>query len=369
MNCRICTRCGRCGKPTESPIVDSGTPSVAVKPVQRPGLGLAADIGTTTIAARVYDLSTGRLVRRASLYNPQRSVAADVMGRISAALDGRLDELRLSVRSALRSCLGGLVPAEAVVVGNTTMLHLLAGESPGSYAVAPFRAKRLFGERVALDGIDALLPRCAHAFWGADAVAAALASGMCGRPGPELFADVGTNGELAVSRGGRLTVASVAAGPAFERPGIRGSDLVTALADALDAGTVDATGLVTGTPDAGLVQSDVRAVQLAKAALSAGLSVLMERTGTHADDVTRLTLAGGLGTALDPAKAARIGLIPSALAPRTRLCGNLALEGASMMLLDPSLADAADRLARESEHVELGGNPEFSKLFMASMGF
>ena len=396
MRCAVCTRCGKCGLYPSAPINESGIADLP-RLVQREGLGAAVDIGSTTIVARVYDLATGELLHRASTFNPQRRIAADVMGRISAAMEGRLDELRDLVRGAVRDCLGGALgdralpacgggalgdralPAccggfrvnEIVAVGNTTMLHLFAGASPASYATAPFKADRLFGERIEMEGVDVRLPRCAHGFFGADAVAAVRMSGMCERGGCELLADIGTNGEIALWRGDRreLTIASVAAGPAFERPGITGSQIISALADALDSGAVDMTGRVEGELPGGLTQDDVRAVQLAKAAVKAGLDTLLKKAGVEYGDVTRFSLAGGFGSGLDIAKASRIGLFAHELQPVAVVCGNLAIEGAAAALFDPSFGDETDRLAHEACHVELGGDPEFSDAFIEAIGF
>ena len=368
MNCKVCTRCGKCGRYPLAPIAETGAAELPAL-VRREGLGAAVDIGSTTIVARVYDLSAGKLIRQASAFNPQRRIAADVMGRISAAMDGRLAELRDDVRAAVRDCLGGHVVSEAVVVGNTTMLHLFAGASPASYAVAPFQADRLFGERLEIDGVDVRLPRCAHAFFGADAVAAVRMSGMCARGGCELLADIGTNGEIALWNGGRLTVASVAAGPAFERPGVTGSEIIAAIADGLDGGAIDMTGLVEGALRTGITQADVRAVQLAKAAVFAGLGSLLAKAGTALSSVTRLSLAGGFGSGLDPAKAARVGLFAEELLPAVKVCGNLAIEGATAALFDPAFGDETDRLARDAHHVELGGDPDFSSAFIQAMSF
>lgn len=368
MDCKVCTRCGKCGLHPRVPIAEAG---VAVLPglVKREGLGAAVDIGSTTIVARVYDLATGELLRQASAFNPQRRIAADVMGRISAAMDGRLGELRDDVRATVRDCIGEHEVSEAVVVGNTTMLHLFSGICPSSYATAPFRADRLFGERMAIDGVDVRLPRCAHAFFGADAVAAVRMSGMCARGGTELLADIGTNGEIALWSDDRLTVASVAAGPAFERPGITGSEIISVIADGLEDGAIDATGLVEGELRSGVTQADVRAVQLAKAAVFAGLGSLLSKTGTPLKSVTRFSLAGGFGSGLDPVKAARIGLFPADLLPVVKVCGNLAIEGATATLFDPSFGDETDRLAVEARHVELGGDCDFSRAFVGQMSF
>ena len=370
MRCAVCTRCGRCGLYPSAPISETGVAKLP-RLVPRTGLGAAVDIGSTTIVARVYDLATGELLRRAATFNPQRRIAADVMGRISAAMEGRLDELRDLVRGAVRDCLGGFHVREAVVVGNTTMLHLFAGASPASYATAPFKAERLFGERMEVDGAEVRLPRCAHGFFGADAVAAVRMSGMCGRGGCELLADIGTNGEIALWRGDghELTIASVAAGPAFERPGITGSQIISALADALDSGAVDMTGRVEGTLPGGLTQDDVRAVQLAKAAVKAGLDTLLAKAGVEYGEVTRFSLAGGFGSGLDVAKATRIGLFAGELQPVAAVCGNLAIEGAAAALFDPSFGDATDKIAHDARHVELGGDPEFSDAFIEAIGF
>ncbi len=370
MRCAVCTRCGKCGLYPSAPINESGIADLP-RLVQREGLGAAVDIGSTTIVARVYDLATGELLHRASTFNPQRRIAADVMGRISAAMEGRLDELRDLVHGAVRDCLGGFRVREMVAVGNTTMLHLFAGASPASYATAPFKADRLFGERIKMEGAEVRLPRCAHGFFGADAVAAVRMSGMCERGGCELLADIGTNGEIALWRGDRreLTIASVAAGPAFERPGITGSQIISALADALDGGDVDMTGRVEGELPGGLTQDDVRAVQLAKAAVKAGLDTLLTKAGVKYGDVTRFSLAGGFGSGLDVAKASRIGLFARELQSVAVVCGNLAIEGAAAALFDPSFGDETDRLAHEARHVELGGDPEFSDAFIEAIGF
>ena len=368
MNCKVCTRCGKCGLWPTAPIAESGVAALPAL-MRREGLGAAVDIGSTTIVARVYDLATGELLRQASTFNPQRRIAADVMGRISAAMNGRLDELRDDVRAAVRDCIGEHKVSEAVVVGNTTMLHLFAGLSPASYATAPFQADRLFGERMMIDGVDVRLPRCSHGFFGADAVAAVRMSGMCERGGCELLADIGTNGEIALWNDNRLTIASVAAGPAFERPGVTGSEIIAAIADGLDRGAIDETGLVEGDLRSGIIQADVRAVQLAKAAVFAGLNSLLAKTGTPLKSVTRFSLAGGFGSGLDPAKAARIGLFAADLLPTVKVCGNLAIEGATAALFDPAFGDQTDRLAAEARHIELGGDRDFSSAFVEAMVF
>jgi uncharacterized 2Fe-2S/4Fe-4S cluster protein (DUF4445 family) len=108
---------------------------------------------------------------------------------------------------------------------------------------------------------------------------------------------------------------------------------------------------------------------LAKAAVSAGIATLLARTGTRPTDVSRFSLAGGFGSGLDPAAAARIGLFDAALLPVTAVCGNLAVEGATAELFDPSFGKATDRLAETARHIQLGGDAGFSDAFIAALPF
>ena len=130
-------------------------------------LGLAVDIGTTTLAARLLELSTGKTLGQAAMLNPQTAVAADVMGRIGAALEGKLALLQHQILQALEALLNQACqqahrdPAEVDVLsvaGNTTMLYLLTGRNPESLSHAPFEADCLFGQETTLLGRRTLLP-------------------------------------------------------------------------------------------------------------------------------------------------------------------------------------------------------------------
>ena len=187
-------------------------------------LGAAFDIGTTTLALKLFDLKTGKCIGQSSMENPQRAVAADVMGRIQAALDGEGETLKRQIRRALSEllalacqdagCAQSYVDA-MVIVGNTTMLYLIAGESPKSLAYAPFLADDLFDRTEIILDRRTYLPPCMNAFVGADITAAVLASRMCEQDETTLLCDIGTNGEMALWKDGILYVASTAAGPAF----------------------------------------------------------------------------------------------------------------------------------------------------------
>ena len=368
--------------------------------------GAAVDIGTTTLAVKLFDLKTGACIGTAAGLNPQTAVAADVMGRIGAAMDGRLPQLRNQVCGAIRSLAGS---ADVMVVtGNTTMLYLLTGRDPKSLSFAPFEADCLFDETIVLDSAQAWLPPCMNAFVGADITCAVLASGMCDRNETALLCDVGTNGEIALWKDGALFVSSTAAGPAFEGAGIScgvssvrgaidrvwtehdrvcvhtigdapavgvcGSGLIDAVAAFLDTEQIDETGAMEadGLPLAEgvmLTRADVRAVQLAKAAIAAGILTLMETAGVSPDEVSAVYIAGGFGSHLNVDSAARIGLIPPALAKRVKVLGNAALTGAARLLLDRREHDRAREIARRARHVALGGNPRFNERYMDQMFF
>lgn len=379
-------------------------------------LGAAVDIGTTTIALRLYDLQSGTCIGESGMGNPQVSVAADVMGRIGAALEGRLEEMQAQVLSAIRALLqtacyraGRLLEDVDVllVTGNTTMLYLLTGRNPEALSHAPFEADCLFDEQAELLGKAAYLPPCMNAFVGADITCAVLAAEQCGG-GISLLVDVGTNGELALWKDGVLYVSSTAAGPAFEGAGIScgcgsiagaidrvwledggiaahtigegkavglcGSGLIDAIACFLENGMVDETGATDEDElllrdGIALAPRDIRAVQLAKAAIAAGIETLMEAANVTADEIETLYIAGGFGSHLNVRSAARIGLIPAELAGKVRILGNAALTGASMLLLDQNRLDEIRAIKERSKHVNLGGNPAFNEHYMDQMFF
>ena len=381
-----------------------------IKPMGE-GCGAAIDIGTTTLALQLYDMATGKCLSAYSMLNPQTAVAADVIGRIDAALKGGLQALQKSITGALRTMLA-CAAAEAgiaqdavtslVVTGNTTMLYLLTGKNPDALSHSPFEADHLFGETSELLGRSAYLPPCLHAFVGADITTAILASGMCKKDETALLCDIGTNGELALWKDGKLYVTSTAAGPAFEGAGIRcgcasvtgaidrvdvdgdetvfhtigekeavglcGSGLIDAVAALLELEIIDETGAMDDdhffTGEVYLAPADVRAVQLSKAAIYAGIQCLLDAAGCKEKDVASVYLAGGFGSHMNLYSAARIGLLPESFIPRVKVIGNAALDGAAALLLNTNAP-----LPTAAIHVNLGGNPKFNNLYMESMLF
>ena len=248
-----------------------------------------------------------------------------------------------------------------------------------------------------------------NAFVGADITCALLESGQCGRSDEiTLLCDIGTNGEIALWKKGELFVTSTAAGPAFEGAGIScgcssirgaidrawaedgelrvhtigeagavgvcGSGLIDAVAASLDLELIDETGAIDDdeiqlAPGVALQPKDVRAVQLAKAAIAAGIETLLETANVRPSEVSTLYIAGGFGNHLNVNSAARIGLIPEEMAGRVKAIGNASLAGASRLLLDQNAMRTAQEIAGKSKHVNLGGNPKFNEHYIDQMLF
>ena len=386
-----------------------------ITPVSVPAatiIGAAVDIGTTTIAISIYDLITGHCLASKTMLNPQSVIAADVMGRIDAATKGKLSDLQNMLVSCIRTLAedtGYLCRIDKwCLTGNTTMLYLLTGRNTETLAVAPYEANHLFGETFTFLGKPAYLPNCIHAFVGADITCAVLASGMWDSTETALLCDIGTNGEIALWKNGKLYVTSTAAGPVFEGAGIScgcqsiagaieavslknnaffvttignkapvgicGSGVIDAVACLLECGILDETGsmekeffsLCEGIT---MFREDIRNVQLAKAAIAAGIRTLLEVTETSEEEISSFYLAGGFGKHLNLDSATRIGLFPTELKDKVTVLGNAALKGAATMLTGESLKEKAASVAKIAKHINLGGDATFHKLYLEEMYF
>ncbi|MCX7888082.1 MAG: ASKHA domain-containing protein, partial [Verrucomicrobiae bacterium] len=200
----------------------------AHNPLAPAGVGAAVDIGTTTVAVLLADLSDGRILRYATAYNKQMQLADDVATRISlcgsdSAMVGRFQQL--VVEETILPLLGEEAArlAACTVAGNTTMLHLFLGTDPTPLGTYPFRPRFLEHRVVklpAFGGAEVHLLPGAAAYIGADITAGILASGLAYDSGPSLLVDVGTNGEIILKCGGRFLGCATAAGPAFEGAGL-----------------------------------------------------------------------------------------------------------------------------------------------------
>jgi uncharacterized 2Fe-2S/4Fe-4S cluster protein (DUF4445 family) len=205
-----------------------------VSGLEKGALGVAVDLGTTTIAAVLADLESGEILSADSELNPQSNYGDDVVSRIGfASTPENLTKLQSAATESIdrlisRLCLSAHCEREKIhaitVAGNATMLHLLLGVSPHSLGQAPYTPaftvhKPVLAEDLSInvnpDALLRTLPNIAG-FIGGDTVAGILATGMGESGEIKLFIDIGTNGEIVVGNRNRLTATSAAAGPAFE---------------------------------------------------------------------------------------------------------------------------------------------------------
>ena len=383
------------------------------------GFGYAVDIGTTTVAAYLYDLASGECIAEKGAMNAQRSYGADVISRIGHAKTPEgLAALRDAIRGQLRDMAASMCPSPAEiryvsVAGNTVMQHLFAGLSPEGIGVAPFTPLSLFGEEGAAaddfraffaPGCRLYLCPCVAGYVGGDITAGLLSSGAAEAEGLTLFLDVGTNGEMALGNREGFLCCATAAGPAFEgaeiecgspaRDGaisrvepdmscevlgggearsICGSGLIDAVAALLGREEIDESGYLEEDPRplAGKVYlsgRDVRQLQLAKAAIRAGLETLLSRAGKCYADIDAVLIAGGFGAYMRLRSACAIGMLPPALLAKARHVGNSAGRGAALALR-PEGREALARLREKCAYEELSSSPLFNEKYIDAMMF
>ena len=206
-------------------------------------LGLAIDIGTTTVAMNTVDLESGEIIATSSFENPQRFGGSDVMNRISFDLGRNRGELRLAIISAINFEIGELVRQldiqrrqiyEVVLVGNTTMRDLAFGLNVQSIGVKPYKSlvelEYEAGERAGMileynaQAVGLRICPKARVYGGpiigchvgADVAAALLAVSMDEQEEPVMLVDIGTNTEVVIGNRHGMVAASCPAGPAFE---------------------------------------------------------------------------------------------------------------------------------------------------------
>ena len=395
------------------------------------GWGIAVDIGTTTVAMQLYCLDTGALYGESLQGNRQSRFGADVISRIDFSNQDGSPLLEETIRDQLEemaaSCMyqAGISHLDAAVVtGNTTMLHFWEGLDVSGIAVAPFTPASLFGfsSAVPLRQVFPYLPPCLGPYIGADITCAILASGLMKHPEEtSLLIDLGTNGEIVLYHQGKLYCASTAMGPAFEganlafgmqalpgaisavrqtgsgnvctqvisgctAAGICGSGILDAVSVMLDRGALDESGLLCesdpdvtvwkGQPswriadtEVYVTQKDIRQIQLAKAAVCAGICTLLDTVSLSPAQIDRFYIAGGFGHYMDLHSAARIGLFPPELADRATVIGNAALSGAVLLLLDHTSHVLLQSIQDCAQEIALSGNAVFSDRYIDNIMF
>ncbi len=351
--------------------------------------GIAIDLGTTTIAYALVDLSNGDIEKTLTEENPQREYGADVMSRMRFSNDGGLKQLQQCILAPLQQRVKTLCDAmngsvqKVVIAGNTTMCHLLMGYSCERLAVAPFVPISVEQCEIEIANIPAVLLPGISAFIGGDIVAGLVALDFTKDDTPKFLLDLGTNGEMVLWTGKEFLATSASAGPAFEggnitcgcasvpgavcnviiagakskvttiggvpAVGICGSGLLAAMSGLLRNKQMDENGILQGeylekgyelyTPKSEgrivITQEDIQNFQMAKSAIATGIECLLHHAGLQEKDVMNVFLAGGFGVHLQVDAAADIGLLPREWRANCASVGNTSLQGAVQYLLQP----------------------------------
>ena len=421
-------------------------------------LGMAFDIGSTTIAAHLVDLASGEALASAGRMNPQIRFGEDLMSRVSYVMmhPGAEQQMCEAVRTAVAELIVE-VCAEAdqktdnildcTFVGNPIMHHLLLGLSPVELGGAPFAlatdsAVTVSAQSLGLGinpGARCYVLPCIAGHVGADCAAVVLSEAPYLREELTLLVDVGTNAEIVLGNRHRLLAASSPTGPAFEGAqissgqraapgaiervridpqtleprfrvigcelwsdhpdfaeqtadlgitGICGSGIIEVLAELYLAQVINSDGVVDGTLSSrserivedgrtfayvlhegdiriAITQNDVRAIQLAKAALYAGVRLLMDKL--NVDTVDRIRLAGAFGSHIDVKYAMILGLIPDCALENVTSAGNAAGSGAHIALVDANAREEIEREIRRIEKVETAVESRFQEHFVEAM--
>ena len=293
------------------------------------------------------------------------------------------------------------------LVGNTVMMHLLGGYPARPLAFAPFTPAYTALHEKELGGVRTILGGCISGYVGADTLAAALACGLDERDENAMLIDIGTNGEIMLKKDGRCFACSCAAGPAFEgahiacgtgavagaidharvengeivyttigggeATGICGSGLIDLTAALLERGDITPMGRMTGdvrlSERVYLARSDIREVQLAKAAIASGIRILAEQAGAALADIEKVYLAGGFGNFIGLDSACRIGLFPAALRAKIVPVGNAAGSGSVRLLVSEQARRRAEALRQATRCVELAATPDFNDVYTDELLF
>ena len=420
--------------------------------------GAAIDIGSTTIAINLCNLTDGSMESNQGSMKPQIRFGEDLMSRVSYCMQnpGSQEKLTQAARTAVnelihKACneteISPQQVLEITIVGNPVMHHLFLGFDPVPLGLLPFtlatdKALHLRAEDLGIDinqhaGVYVLPCLAGHV--GADAAAVVLTEKPYNQKEINLIVDVGTNAEIFVGNQDKLLAASSPTGPAFEGAqinsgqraapgaiervrinpenfepkfkvigseywsdeiefeesikkigitGICGSGIIEAVAGMYLAGIISRDGLMNaslvtkterliqqgrtfsyflhrGTPEVLITQNDIRAIQLAKAALYAGAKLLMDKLGVK--KVDKIRLAGAFGSHIDVKYAMILGMIPDCKIDMVTSAGNAASTGARMALLDTASRDEIESEIRKIEKIETAMETKFQEYFVHAM--
>jgi uncharacterized 2Fe-2S/4Fe-4S cluster protein (DUF4445 family) len=395
-------------------------------------LGLAVDVGTTTLVMQVVDLETGRNIGTIASKNPQIAYGNDVISRGGYAMThkGGLKELQSVVINGINKNLKELEKNlqveegsitkyiyDVVVVGNSIMRSIICGQDTTTLVVMPFEPSDK--SPVTLNASDIGLsihpngkiygPPLIGGHAGADCLADIISTRLYESDEIEMIIDIGTNGEVVIGNKNKIMTASCAAGGAYEgyqiscgvgaiegaitnmwsdngklqyntlgnKPalGVCGSGVIDLLAELLSRGVMNERARIDTpykiTNNLSITQDDINQLIMAKAGLRTDQDLLVKYFGTTYDNVSKIYLAGAFGNFINISNAMAIGLYPSIDKNKFVRFGNGALAGARDMLLSKKRRTDAESIATGIQHTkpnEVEGI-EFQYLIAGNMYF
>ena len=408
--------------------------------------GVTIDIGTTTLVAALIDMGTGEEIATASSLNPQCAYAQDVVSRINYAAhtENGLEILFSAVRDEFNSLIRELCQQsgigrqyiyEVIYAGNTTMLHLATDTDPYSLGRYPYTPAIEGGNTItaAAAGLEispfgrVYLPPIISSYVGPDITAGVLSSELYKQKKNILFIDIGTNGEMILAMGGKMTACSTAAGPAFEgmnitfgmragngaieyfevdgdkvelktiggkkATGICGSGLFDIVGELVRVGIIEKSGRLQKKEKCALpalaerltkyegksaflvaegvylTQADIRQIQLAKSAIRAGIEAMLGLNEVPLAVLDKVYIAGSFGYHLRPKSLVNIGILPAEMQEKIKFVGNTSKTGGNAFLLNTETRELMEKLVKEIRPLELSDYPGFEALFVKEMSF
>ena len=409
--------------------------------------GVAIDIGTTTVVCELVDMNTGKQLANSSMINAQKHFGLDVLTRITYEIENPEDGIN-KLQTAIVDSINDMIEDvchktgiekkyiyEVSVGANCTMMHMLLGISAKTIGKSPYApiftgSKNILaseiGIKISKKGRLYCLPSVSS-YIGADIVAGAYVCDLQHKKGNVLFIDIGTNGEIVLSKAGKLLSCSCAAGPALEgmnissgmrasegaiedieiingsvniktignkEPvGICGSGILAAVRELVKSGIIKKDKLPETDSRYDLIQlngkkrefivcdkiasdknnhenekilitqGDIRQVQLAKGAILSGFLALLRKAGISMSELDKVMIAGQFGAHLPADSLTGTGILPEEVGDKLEYVGNSSKAGAYMALMSSDVKKEMEELAVNMDYMELGAIEDYERLF------
>jgi len=389
--------------------------------------GIAFDLGTTNIVASLVNLAAGKEISRVQIKNSQINYGADVVSRlehiknqeknlhklhnclilqINELIDYFLAEQNISVDKIIH----------IVCIGNTFIQYTLTDTYPKELFDVPFSTSfkktinkyaRELNIHLNPDSIITIIPGIGS-FVGSDISSVILSSRIYEMEDINIAIDLGTNGEIVISKDGNLLTTSCSCGPAFEGgnistgmsanpgaiesfrwdkdnyfysviggvapQGICGTGLVDIIAYLRDKEKIRVNGKLEDSPfhitdEISITQEDIRQFQLAKAAIRTGIDLLLARENIKIKDVNKVLLAGNFGNFANPCNLVKSNLLPKEFFNKIRFIGNAALSGAEIVLCSEDAFKKIEEVAHITHFVNLASTVDFQEKFVEYINF